>query len=160
MRRRTLTDEQWTMLQSLLPPEKSPMGRPSISHRRFLNAILWLCRTGAPWRDLPSEYGPWRTMATRFYRWQKNGLWRELFARLREMSDTKGLIDWDTQCGDSVIIRKEQHIIGRKERRPTRSTAAPAASAVRTYICKLIQSESTLPSRSSSGNSSSRSESR
>ena len=128
------------IIQALLPPEKPKTGRPSISHRRFLNAIFWLCRTGAPWRDLPSEYGPWRTMATRFYRWQKNGTWRELFTRLRELNDTKGLIDWDTHCGVSTVVSKQQHIVGGKRRSAARSVVAPAESAVRTYICELIRS--------------------
>jgi transposase len=57
MPRHSLSDEQWARIEPLLPPEKPLTGRPSISHRRFFNAILWLVRTGAPWRDLPAEHG-------------------------------------------------------------------------------------------------------
>jgi transposase len=80
MNRRDLTNTQWERLQPLLPPQKPKTGRPSVDHRRILNGILWLLRTGAPWRDLPERYGPWRTVASRFYRWQRAGIWSQLFA--------------------------------------------------------------------------------
>src|ERR1044071_9641813 len=65
--RHELTDQQWEQLRPLLPPQKPPTGRPAADHRRILNGILWLLRTGAPWRDLPERYGPWQTVASRFY---------------------------------------------------------------------------------------------
>jgi transposase len=67
MARDILTDEQWERIRPLLPPQKPTTGRPSKDHRTVVNAILWIDRTGAPWRDLPSEYGPWQSVATRFY---------------------------------------------------------------------------------------------
>jgi transposase len=66
MRRDELTDEQWERLQPLVPPQKPRTGRPAQDHRRILSGILWIHRTAAPWRDLPSEYGPWQRVATRF----------------------------------------------------------------------------------------------
>ncbi|MEK5029326.1 transposase [Paenibacillus sp. FSL M7-1046] len=61
MRRRyELTDEEWNILDPLLPPaRKKQGGRPPKDRRQMLNAVLWVARTGAPWRDLPSTYGPW-----------------------------------------------------------------------------------------------------
>src|ERR1700712_1684938 len=73
MRRGDLTDEQWQRLEPLLPPEKPWTGRPNEDHRRILNGILWIHRTGAPWRDLPRCYGPMGTVSSRFSRWRKAG---------------------------------------------------------------------------------------
>src|SRR4051812_30124717 len=84
MRRGDLTDEQWQRLEPpLLPPEKPWTGRPNEDHRQILNGILWIDRTGAPWRDLPRHYGPVGTVSSRFYRWREAGIWqRILSARL------------------------------------------------------------------------------
>ena len=68
MHRRDLTKAQWERLQPLLPPQKPPTGRPAVDHRRVLKGLLWILRTGAPWHDLPERYGPWRPVASRFYR--------------------------------------------------------------------------------------------
>ncbi len=74
MRRHELTDREWARLAPRLPPQKPARGRPAKDHRTMINALLWLDRTGAPWRDLPERYGPWQSVATRFYRWTKSGL--------------------------------------------------------------------------------------
>src|SRR5829696_5903417 len=58
MRRLDVTDEQWRRLEPLLPPEKPRTGRPNHDHRRVVSGMLWIHRTGAPWRDLPERYGP------------------------------------------------------------------------------------------------------
>src|SRR6266508_327118 len=64
--KRELTDAQWAKLAPLLPPRRPRMGRPPKDHRLIVEAIVWLDRTGAPWRDLPSQFGPWETVASRF----------------------------------------------------------------------------------------------
>src|SRR3954467_7887987 len=69
-----LTDAQWRRLEPLLPPERPRTGRPNHNHRTILNGILWVLRTGAPWRDLPERYGPVGTVPSRFYRWRAAGL--------------------------------------------------------------------------------------
>src|SRR6266487_659580 len=61
-----LTDAQWAKLAPLLLPQRPRMGRPPKDHRLIVEAIVWLDRTGAPWRDLPSQFGPWETVASRF----------------------------------------------------------------------------------------------
>jgi hypothetical protein len=66
VRRNDLTDAQWRRLEPLLPPERPRTGRPNHSHRTILNGILWILRTGAPWRDLPDRYGPVGTVSSRF----------------------------------------------------------------------------------------------
>jgi transposase len=69
MRRKELTEQQWNTIAPLVPAQKSRRARPAKDHRTTLNAILWVLRSGAPWRDLPEHYGPWQTAASRFHRW-------------------------------------------------------------------------------------------
>jgi transposase len=73
MRRLDVTDAQWQRLEPLLPPEKPRTGRPNHDHRRVVSGMLWIHRTGAPWRDLPERYGPVGTVSSRFYRWVGRG---------------------------------------------------------------------------------------
>ena len=73
MGRRDLTDDQWRRLRPLLPPQKPRSGRPERDHRTVINGILWVLRTGAPWRDLSERFGPWATVASRFHRWREQG---------------------------------------------------------------------------------------
>ncbi|WP_342427752.1 transposase [Paenibacillus sp. FSL L8-0158] len=79
MRRRyELTDREWEVVQMFLPPvRKSQGGRPPKNRRQMLNAVLWVARTGAPWRDLPDYYGPWSSVYSFFWRLQKAGIWDE-----------------------------------------------------------------------------------
>lgn len=112
MNRHELTNRQWERLQPLLPPQKPKTGRPGTDHRRLLNGILWLLRTGAPWRDLPERYGPWATVASRFYRWRKAGIWARLFTAVQQQADARGDLDWDIHYVDGTIIRAHQHAAG------------------------------------------------
>lgn len=76
MRRYEIRDDQWEKIKDLLPPERKPQGgRPPKDHRHMLNAMLWIARTGAPWRDLPEYYGSWSSVYSRFRRWQIAGIW-------------------------------------------------------------------------------------
>jgi transposase len=131
MHRGDLTNTQWERLQPLLPPQKPKTGRPAVDHRRILNGMLWILRTGAPWHDLPERYGPWRTVASRFYRWQKAGIFQRLFDTLKQQADATGQVDWDVHFLDSTIVRAHQHAAGAKRGmpRPKHSGGAKAASA-------------------------------
>jgi transposase len=133
MRRDELTDEQWERLKPLLPPQKPRTGRPAEDHRRVLSGILWIHRTGAPWRDLPSEYGPWQTVATRFYRWVKAGVWDRILATLQQQGDAAGKLDWSQHYVDGTVVRAHQHAAGARRvkggKSSKRSDVAKAASA-------------------------------
>src|SRR5512135_2398896 len=108
-----LTDAQWATLQPLLPPEKPPTGRPNHDHRRILNGILWVHRTGAPWRDLPAErYGPVGTVSSRFYRWRQAGVWTQIWTTLQTAAEACGAIDWTLHFVDATIVRAHQHAAG------------------------------------------------
>jgi transposase len=118
MNRFELTDEQWERLRPLLPPQKPRTGRPARDHRQIVNGILWIIRTGAPWRDLPERYGSWRTVASRFYRWRKAGVWERLFAAVQQQADAAGRLDWQLHYVDGTVVRAHQHAAGAKRGSP------------------------------------------
>lgn len=74
--------------------------------------MLWILRTGAPWRDLPSRYGAWETVAGRFYRWSKIGLWQRILQSLHQQADADGRLDWKVHHVDGSVIRAHQHAAG------------------------------------------------
>jgi transposase len=112
VRRGDLTDAQWRRLEPHLPPEEPRTGRPNAPHRRIINGILWVLRTGAPWHDLPRRYGPVGTVSSRFYRWRASGVWDRVLAALQSEADARGEVDWDLHYVDATIIRAHQHAAG------------------------------------------------
>jgi transposase len=114
VRRGELTDEQWARLEPLLPPQKPRTGRPNRDHRQLLNGLLWIKRTGAPWRDLPERYGSWKTVWSRFYRWSKSGVWDRVLEALCKQADEAGELSWDVHFVDSTVVRAHQHAAGAK----------------------------------------------
>ncbi|MFE4621765.1 transposase, partial [Streptomyces mirabilis] len=79
MARGDLTDEQWGVLEPLLPKGKKP-GRPPLwTRRQLIDGIRFRVRTGIPWRDVPAEYGPWGRAYDLFRRWQRDGTWQRIF---------------------------------------------------------------------------------
>jgi transposase len=89
MSRSLLTDEMWEKIKPLLPLESGYWGRPSRPHRKIIEGILWIFRTGAPWRDLPSEYGPWNSCYNRFSRWTAQGVWQTIWEALKDDVDNE-----------------------------------------------------------------------
>jgi transposase len=89
MARTLLTDKMWEKIRPLLPRESGYWGRPSRPHRRIIEGILWVLRTGAPWRDLPLEYGPWSSCYNRFNRWTASGIWTKIWSVLKEDADNE-----------------------------------------------------------------------
>ncbi len=134
MGRHELTDAQWTRLAPLLPPrDTGRRARPYHDHRRMINGMQWIATTGARWRDLPERYGPWQTAATRFYRWQRCGLWRRILAEVQRQADTRGDLDWEQHDVDGTVVRAHQHAAGTRHckggRNSRHSAEAVAASA-------------------------------
>src|SRR5215217_7802111 len=109
-----LTDAQWERLRPLLPPQKPHTGRPAQDHRTVINGILWILRTGSPWRALPERYGSWKTVSSRFSRWQRAGMWAGSLAELPRQADAKGDVDWSLHFVDSTVVRARQHAAGAK----------------------------------------------
>lgn len=113
-RRGEMSERQWQQIAPLLPPQKPDMGRPAKDHRLIINGILWVLRTGAPWRDLPERYGAWSTVAGRFYYWRKTGVWQQVLTTLQAKADAEGKLDWDIHFVDGSVIRAHQHVAGAK----------------------------------------------
>ncbi len=129
-----LTDVQWERLCPLLPPQKARTGRPAKDHRTVLNGILWILRTGSPWRSLPERYGSWKTVSSRFYRWQKAGVWDRILSSLQRQADAEGRLDWSLHFVDSTVIRAHQHAAGAKGGiRLSRRLAEVAAGTARRF---------------------------
>jgi transposase len=116
MARSDLTDRQWRRLEPLLPPQKPRTGRPNEDHRRIIDGILWVLRTGAPWGDLPARYGPAGTVSSRFYRWRRAGVWDRVLAALQAEADARGEVDWELHFIDATIVRAHQHAAGARRR--------------------------------------------
>jgi len=94
----------------LLP--RSRRGPQPRDLRRTINGILWILRTGAPWRDLPTCYGSWQTAASRFYRWRAAGVWDAILATRQQQGDAAGQLDWSAHFVDGTVIRAHQHAAG------------------------------------------------
>jgi putative transposase len=104
-----LTDEAWAEIAPLLATLKSRAGSPPVlSDRLFLEAVLYLARTGTPWRDLPEAFGRWDAVYNRFRRWERRGIWRRLWERLQteDCPLTRHLFI------DATIVRAHQHAAG------------------------------------------------
>lgn len=106
MARELLSDDLWGKLSELLPPERGRNCRPSKDHRTIIEGMLWKLRTGAPWRDIPEEFGSWSTVYTRFYRWSRSGLLCSILEELKKEADTEWIMI------DSTIVRAHQHAAG------------------------------------------------
>jgi putative transposase len=122
MVRRQLDDRQWAKIATILEAQRGA-GRPAKDDRAFVEAVLWWRRTGVPWRDLPDDFGPWKTVFNRFDRWSKNGRWNRLLEVLRTDVDA----EWHSI--DATINRAHQHAAGGKG--GPRSTRLAAHAAVR-----------------------------
>jgi len=151
VRRHELTDEQWASLKDLLPTP-SARGRPRSDLRAVLNAIFWLLRTGAPWRDLPERYGPWQTVYEWFNRWRRDGTWDRMLQALQIRLDRQGRIDWDLWCVDGTTIRASRAAAGGGKRgaaQNPRTTlwAAHEADSARNCTWLLTAQACPLPSK-------------
>ena len=106
-RRYELTDTEWEQIKDLLPPERTGQkGRPRKDNRQMLNAMVWIARSGAPWRDLPERYGPWGTVYDRFRKWIDDGILDNIFRLLALDADLSEV------SMDGTIVRAHQHSAG------------------------------------------------
>ena len=104
MARLLLTDDEWDLITDLFP-EPAATGRPPVDRRMVVNGILWILRTGAPWRDLPEEFGTWKTAWRLFDQWTHDGTWKKILHCLRAAFISAGDIDNDLWCIDGTIVR-------------------------------------------------------
>lgn len=115
--RHDLTDEQWALLEPHLPGGEPARGGQWADHRRVINGVLWRTRTGAPWRDLPPPYGPWKTVYNRHRRWSADGVWEKVLDALRVDADCGPGGPWLVSV-DGTVIRAHHHAGGARHEPP------------------------------------------
>lgn len=106
--RHTLSDEQWERIKDLLPGKEGDPGVTAADNRLFMDAVLWIGKAGAPWRDLPKRFGNWNSAWRRFDRWSRKGVWEFVYRALQDPD-----LEW--LMLDSTIIRAHQHAAGAKK---------------------------------------------
>ena len=108
MIRTVLSEQQWEKVAPYLPGKVGDPGASGRNNRSFVEGVLWIARTGAPWRDLPDEFGKWYTAYTRFWRWANKGVWDRVFTILSDDPD------FEYAFIDGTLVRVHQHGTGAK----------------------------------------------
>jgi transposase len=121
VKRYELTDAQWQRIEGLLPGKAGDPGRSGGDNRLFVNAVLWVLRSGAHWHNLPERYGKWKTVHTRFSRWAKKGVWERVFKVLT--ADRKN----EYLMLDTTLVRAHQQAATGKGGPATRLWGVPEA---------------------------------
>ena len=120
--RLVLSEGQWERLSAPVIGDERTRGSSGRDNRMFVEAVLWIVRTGSPWRDLPDVFGSWNSAFRRFSRWSRKGVWWRVFEAMSTDPDFEYLIV------DSTIIRAHQHASGAKRGLKIRPLAGPAAA--------------------------------
>lgn len=110
MARLLMEDAEWTFFEPFLAAVRGQGGRPASDHRRVLDGIFWIARTGAAWRDLPEEFGKWSSVYRQFRRWTLAGLWELVLDALNDSGAAPGGV----QMIDSTVIRAHHLAAGAK----------------------------------------------
>ncbi len=120
-KRHALSDAQWSQIKDLLPGKPGDAGRTAQDNRLFVDAILFVAKTGIPWRDLPERFGKWNSVWRRFDRWCALGIWQKLARQLGEPELS------ELQLDSTSIKVHVAGVGGRRradEKKRTRTTAA------------------------------------
>jgi len=117
-----LNEEQWARIEPFVPGGRKGRRGPRTNNRRFVEALIWMARSGGRWRDLPERYGDYQTVKRRYYRWIEMGVLEKLFAALSQQAD----LDWVSV--DSTSIRAQPQAAGARRKRGERT---PRVLAVR-----------------------------
>lgn len=121
MSRKLLRDDQWERIRDLLPGKVGDPGATGKDNRLFVEAVLWIARTGSPWRDLDPALGKWHATYTRFSRWGKTGVWQRVIEAVSKDRDLEAMFI------DSTIVRAHQHAAGAKKKKAIKRSDARAA---------------------------------
>jgi len=122
MPRKQLRDDQWIRIEQMLPGKSTDCGVTAKDNRLFVEAVLWVARTGSPWRDLPESFGPWNSVYKRFARWSDRGVWHRVFTELAKDAD------FEEVFLDSTIVRAHQHAAGAQKKRGRKRSGARAVA--------------------------------
>lgn len=109
LHRHDISDRTWELLESHLPGRQGQWGGVAKDNRTFINAVLWILRTGAPWRDLPAEYGDWKNTHRRFCRWRDARIWEK---RLEQLVND---VDYEWLMIDASHIKSIRMLRGPEE---------------------------------------------
>ncbi len=110
MEKYELNDYQWNQIKDLIPPKTSKCGRERRDPRELMNAIIWVLRTGSPWRELPKKYGPHTTTYNNFRKWTKEGIMEKIFKKFSPVAEETIQIQID-----STYVKAHQHSAGAKK---------------------------------------------
>ena len=110
-RRHEITDEQFAKIRDLLPGREESAGVTAKDNRLFVNAVIWIFKTGSPWRDLPERFGKWSSVHRRFSRWSSTGAFDKIFRILSTDADMEFLLM------DGTIVKAHQHSAGAKKKK-------------------------------------------
>lgn len=121
-KRHEVSEDEWTLLDSVIPKSTATTGRPARDRREMLNGLLWILCTGAQWRDLPERFGPWETVYGTFNKWRAGGVYDAILDALHVRLDQAGKIDWELWCIDGTSVRGSRSAAGasKKASRPIR----------------------------------------
>ena len=111
-KRHELQEEQWQLVDPLIPRSTAKTGRPASDRRLMLNGIFWILGTGAAWRDLPERFGRWQTVYDHFAKWRRSGVFARIIEKLQVKLDGDGLIDWQLWCLDGASVRAARAAAG------------------------------------------------
>lgn len=127
VRQGQITDEFWAVVEPLLPTSRGRRGRPWADHRRMLEGICWRYRTGAPWRDVPEEFGPWQTVWKRHFRWSTDGTYQRIMGAAQDAGLVDDAAEEDVEqllAVDATIVRAHQHAAGARHDSVTEEVSA------------------------------------
>ncbi len=105
-----MSDEEWAFFERFILSVRAPNGRKPRNHRRVLDGVFWIARTGAPRRDLPEEFGKWSSVYRQFRRWTLAGLWEQILEALTESR----IVPDALQMVDSTVVRAHHQAAGAK----------------------------------------------
>jgi transposase len=128
MDRLVLDEEQWERISGLIIGRPDQCGSTGRDNRMFVEGVLWIVRTGSPWRDLPEAFGEWNSVFRRFSRWSRKGVWQRIFEAMSEDPDFEYLIV------DSTIVRAHQHASGAKGGLAIRPSAARGGLTTKIHL--------------------------
>ena len=100
-----ISDEPWEPLEEMLPGRPGSVGVTARDNRLFVDGVLWVLRSGAEWKDLPEEYGKWKSVHKRYTRWARSGIWEKVFQVLLDDPDSRYVMI------DSTIVRTHQQAV-------------------------------------------------
>lgn len=139
--RHDLSDEAWKKIEDKLPGRRGTHGGIAKDNRRFINAVFWILRTGAPWRDLPPDYGGWKNTHRRFCRWRDKGIWEALLETLAGEPELSWLMI------DASHIKVHPHAAGARggNQEMGRTKGGSTRSCILPWMYMVSQSEPSSP---------------